>query len=146
MRRAVIPVMMGAAVLGSCAPAHAAPGPNDAPVCHAVVDQPHVPGDTIVTAPGVDCHQQADQLRFEVTLQFQPSENHPWFSADHHVQSGTLPLRQYVPLAAKCEPGFWRNMVEVWETTAGHQWHRVYLSPERTVQLHECRNPDIFIG
>jgi hypothetical protein len=131
-------LLYGAAWMFAPVPAHAAPVPVDAPVCHAVVGQPPYPGIDIVAMAGVDCRQQADQLRFVATLQFQPSENHPWFSADTDQIDSTWPLKHTVPLSARCEEGFWRTQVEIWEKTAGKSWHGLYFSNEQIVHKNDC--------
>jgi hypothetical protein len=139
MRMIALSLLYGAAWMFAPAPAaHAAPVPVDAPVCHAVVGEPPTPGIDIVSFAAVDCAQQPDQLRWVATLQFQPSANHPWFSADFDQLEKTYPLHQSVPLSAKCEEGYWRKQIEIWQRTAGKSWHGLYFSDERIVYKNDC--------
>ncbi|SRR6266702_1235660 len=127
------------AVLTGGGVAQAAPPPMvDGPVCHAVVGPAPTPGLSVIAFAGVDCHQQPDKLRWVATLQFQPHEYTPWFSADFDQLEKTYPLHQSVPLSAKCEEGYWRTMIEVWETIAGKTWHGVYLSAEAIIHKTDC--------
>lgn len=130
-------VLLSGALLS--APAHA-----DAGVCKGAFDRPapesvglHVVHFAIVT-----CSQQADSLRYEVSLEHISAGQSVWSTDDHQTGDATMPLTKTVPLSGKCVTGRWHTRVEVWDRIAGHAHHEVYLSEESLMRTFDCIQKD----
>lgn len=129
----------------SGSPVHANPLGPHAPVCRAVVgDKPYAHGLYVVANAGVDCLQQADQLRWVATLQFQREGQSIWSRANEDGSEKTFPLHMTLPLGARCEEGFWRTQVEIWQKTAGVSDHGLFYSAETIAHKSDCHE-DIHI-